>query len=386
MTFRPARALCARMQSLDAFALAALARLDAQSLRRSLKPTVRTGGVEVVRGGRRLVSFSCNDYFGLAHDARLKAAATDAIERFGTGAAASRLVTGDHPLAGQLEAALAAHWSKPAARLFGSGYLANIAIAPALMGAEDLILLDELSHACMLGGAKLSGARTLRFRHNDAGQLAELLAAERPGARRCLVMTERVFSMDGDRAPLALMAPLAVAHDAWLMVDNAHDLGIEPGVPAPLEMGTLSKGLGSYGGYLAASAPVVELMTSRARGFVYSTGLPPASVAAALAAVEVLEAEPWRRERPLQLARRFALGAGLPEAESAIVPLIVGEAERALRLSAALEAEGYLAVAIRPPTVPPGQARLRFAFSAAHGEADVDRLAALVAEMRAPVA
>ena len=384
MTSRAARALCGGMQSLDAFARDTLARLDAQSLRRSLKPTERTGGVQVIRGGRRLISFSCNDYFGLAQDARLKAAAIAAIKRFGTGAAASRLVTGDHPLAGELEARLAAHWGQPAARLFGSGYLANIAIVPALVGPEDLILLDELSHACMLGGAKLSGARTIRFRHNDAAHLAELLATERPAARRCLVMTERVFSMDGDLAPLQRIAPMAEAHDAWLMVDNAHDLGVAAGVAAPLEMGTLSKGLGSYGGYLAAAEPVVELMTSRARGFIYSTGLPPASVAAALAALDVLEAEPWRREQPLRLAQRFARLAGLPEATSAIVPLIVGEAERALRLSAALEREGYLAVAIRPPTVPPGQARLRFAFSAAHDEADVDRLAGLVAEMKAP--
>ena len=367
------------MDSLDTFASETLARLDARSLRRRLTPTERIGGVVVLRGGRRLVSFSCNDYFGLATDQRVKAAAIAAIEQYGAGASASRLVTGDHPLGARLEARLASHAAKPAARLFGSGYLANIAIAPTLVGEADLILLDELSHACMIGGAKLAGARTLRFRHNDTEHLADLLANERANARHCLIMTERVFSMDGDAAPIAEIAGIAAAYDAWVFADAAHALEA-PAHAATLEMGTLSKGLGSYGGYLAASQPVIDLMTSRARGFVYSTGLPPSPVAAALAALDVLEAEPWRRTRPLALARRFSQAMGLPEAQSAIVPLVVGDADRALQLSAALEAEGYLAVAIRPPTVPPGKARLRFTFSAAHDQADVDRLAGVVTE------
>lgn len=375
------------MDSLDAFACEHLERLEARSLRRSLTPTERTGGAFVVRAGRRLVSFSCNDYFGLAHDRRVKAAAVAAVERFGAGAAASRLVTGSHPMAQALEARLAAAKHKPAALLFGSGYLANLSIPPALVADGDLILLDELSHACMLGGAKLSSARQLRFRHNDFAHLRELLVRERPAARRCLIMTERVFSMDGDRAPVGPIRELAQIHDAWLMVDDAHGLGlVDDDVHAPLEMGTLSKGLGSYGGYLAASAPVIELLTSRARGFVYSTGLPPASAAAALAALDVLDAEPWRLTRPLELARRFTSALGLPPAQSAIVPLMVGEAERALRLSADLEAHGLLVVAIRPPTVPAGKARLRFAFSAAHTDADVEHLTVAVAGIAAAVA
>jgi 8-amino-7-oxononanoate synthase len=370
------------MESLDAFALGALARLDAQALRRRLAPTERTLGVTVIRGGQRLISFSCNDYLGLAQDARVKAAAIAAVERYGAGAGASRLVTGDHPLLGELEARLAAHKRKGAALVFGSGYLANLAIPPALTGEGDLILLDALSHACMLAGAKLSGARAIRFPHNDLQHLKTLLETERLAARRCLILTERVFSMDGDRAPVAALAALAERHDAWLMVDDAHGLGlIEGDASAPLEMGTLSKALGGYGGYLAASEPVIELLKSRARSFVYTTGLPPASAGAALAALDILEAEPERRERPLMLARQFTKAAGLPLAESAIVPLIVGEAERALRLSAALQADGFLVVAIRPPTVPPGRARLRFAFSAAHGEAEVDRLAAAVTRL-----
>jgi len=375
------------MDSLDAFAADALDRLEAQALRRRLTPTERCGGAQVIRGGRRLISFSCNDYLGLAQDPRVKAAAIAAVQRYGAGAGASRLVTGDYPLVEALEARLAAYKGKAAALVFGSGYLANIAIPAALTKAGDLILVDDLSHACILAGAKLSDATTLRFRHNDLEHLASLLETERPSAHRCLIITERVFSMDGDRAPMAALAGLAQDHDAWLMADDAHGLGvIQDDASAALEMGTLSKALGSYGGYLAASAPVIEFLKSRARSFVYTTALPPASAGAALAALDILEREPERRARPLMLARRFARAAGLPPAESSIVPLVVGDAERALRLSAELEANGFLVVAIRPPTVPPGRARLRFTFSAAHAEADVDRLAISVARLLETIA
>ena len=375
------------MNSLDAFATRALTRLEEQALRRRLTPTERTGGVQVVRKGRQLVSFSCNDYLGLAQDPRVKAAATAAVERYGTSAGASRLVTGDHPLLGALEARLAAYKKKPAALVFGSGYLANVAIPPALTSEGDLILLDELSHACMFAGAKLSGARMIRFGHNDLDHLENLLETERTAAGHCLILTERVFSMDGDRAPIEAMSALAARHDAWLMADDAHGLGVvDDPARAALEMGTLSKALGSYGGYLAASEPVIELLQSRARSFVYTTGLPPASAGAALAALDILAAEPERRARPLALAQRFTRATGLPDAESAIVPLIVGEAKRALALSAQLENEGFLVVAIRPPTVPPGAARLRFAFSAAHTEAEIDRLAEAVVRVAEPVA
>jgi 8-amino-7-oxononanoate synthase len=364
------------MDSLDAFAADALDRLGAEDLRRSLTPTRRTGGARVVRNGKALISFSCNDYLGLAQDPRVKAAAVAAVEQYGAGSGASRLVTGDYPLVEALETRLARHKGKSAALVFGSGYLANIAILPALARAGDLILVDELSHACLLAGAKLSDARTLRFRHNDPEHLAALLLAERRQAKHCLIITERVFSMDGDRAPMAALARLAEQYEAWLMVDDAHGLGLVRGdPPAALEMGTLSKALGSYGGYLAASDAVIDYLKSRARSFIYTTALPPASAGAALAALDILEAEPERCARPLVLARRFTRAVGLPPAESAIVPVIVGTAARALAFSAALESEGFLVVAIRPPTVPQGRSRLRFTFSAAHSEGDVDRLA-----------
>ncbi len=362
--------------SLDLFAQDKLAALEQSALRRTLVATERGADGDVLRDGRRLVSFSCNDYLGLAQHPRVKQAAIAAIERYGAGAAASRLVTGDHPLLQELEARLARHKRKPAALVFGSGYLANIGIPGALVGKGDLILLDELSHASMRSGAALSGARVVPFRHNDTRHVAQLLAEIRPSMRRALVMTERVFSMDGDRSPLLEIAHLAAEANAWLMADDAHGFGVlADDAAAPLDMGTLSKALGSYGGYLCASEPVIELLKARARSFVYTTGLPPASAAAALAALDIIEEEPARCARPLLLANRFAEAVGLPPPASPIVPVIVGAPERALDLSKALERAGFLVVAIRPPTVPDGTARLRFTFSAAHDEAQVDALA-----------
>jgi 8-amino-7-oxononanoate synthase len=363
------------MHSLDEFARTKLAALEAQSLRRELIATDRISASEVMRAGRRLVSFSCNDYLGLAQDPRVKAAAAAAIARYGAGAGASRLVSGNHPLLQQLEVRLARRKRKPAALVFGSGYLTNIGLPGALAGTGDLILIDELAHASMHAGARLSGARVLTFRHNDRQHLADLLGRERPAAHRVLILTERIFSMDGDKAPLPDMVQIAERNDAWVLADDAHGLGVaEHDGNVPLDMGTLSKALGSYGGYVCASEPVIALLHSRARSFVYSTGLPPASAAAALAALDILDAEPERCARPRGLARRFAQALHLPDPASAIVPLIVGEAEQTLALSAALERAGFLVVAIRPPTVPAGSARLRFTFSAAHSDAQVDAL------------
>lgn len=371
--------------SLDAFARQALDDLDARALRRRLIDTARGPGPIAHREGRTLVSFSCNDYLGLSDDPRVIAAGQEALARYGAGAGASRLVTGNHPVLAALEARLAAHKGKDAALVFGSGYMANLGIVPALAGPRDLVLVDALGHSCLFAGAQVSGATMLRFRHNDVGHLRDILAARRARHGRALILTERVFSMDGDRAPLDAILEVAAAHDAWTLVDDAHGLGVvEAGARAPLEMGTLSKTLGSYGGYLCASREVIDLMTSRARSFVYTTGLPPASAAAALRALEIVEADPERAARPLALARRFTMRLGLPAAASPIVPVLVGAAEAALALSAALEARGYLVVAIRPPTVPAGTARLRVAFSAAHETAQVDGLAdALTDALRA---
>ncbi len=366
------------MGTLDTFAAAKLAELDDRRTRRVITETLREGGVFATRGGRRLVSFCCNDYLNLTDHPRVKQAAIDAITHYGAGAGASRLVTGNHPLYTQLESRLAAYKGGEDALVFGSGYLANIGIVPALVGAGDLILIDALAHACLCAGARLSGAAVSAFRHNDLDHLAELLAAERGAHRHCLILTYKVFSMDGDLAPIAEIAALAGAHDAWLMADDAHGVGVSPPLDpglVPLRMGTLSKALGSYGGYLCASAPVIDLMRSRARPLIYTTGLPPAAVAAAIAALDIIIAEPERAALPLAKARLFAAVLGLPVPDSQIVPLIIGESGAALDASHRLADAGFLVTAIRPPTVPEGTARLRCTFTAGHSDDQVLGLA-----------
>jgi 8-amino-7-oxononanoate synthase len=368
------------MPPLDEFAAQKLAALEQASLRRRLVATARTDGIRVERGGGRLLSFSCNDYLGLTQHPALKAAAIAAIERYGVGAGASRLVTGDHPLYAELETRLARFKRAEAACVFGSGYLANAGIAQALVGRDDLILIDELAHSSLWAGARASRATVYAFRHNDVRHLSALLGEYRARHRHALIATESVFSMDGDRAPLDEFADLAKDHDAWLMVDDAHDVGVHSSRRAdvPLRIGTLSKALGGYGGYLCASAPVIDLMRNRARTLIYSTGLPPAVIAAAIAALDLIEQQPDLAALPLRKARAFTRAAGLPDAESAIVPVVVGEAGAALEASRQLEEEGFLVVAIRPPTVPEGTARLRLAFSALHPDAEIDRLARAV--------
>lgn len=380
--------------SLTAFAQAKLAGLEARSLRRTLVPTHRIDGLWVERNGRRLLSFSCNDYLNLSHHPAVKAAAIAAVEEHGAGAGASRLVTGDHPIFTELEARLAALKGAEAACVFGSGYLANSGIIPTVVGQGDLILVDDLAHACIWSGAQLSGGRVIAFRHNDTEDLAAKLATHRPDAGRALIATDGVFSMDGDLAPLDEISRLAQAHDAWLLVDDAHGLGVVgegrgaaamfPGAKVDLAMGTFSKALGGYGAYVCASAPVIDLLKTRARTLVYTTGLPPANAAAALAALDVIAAEPELVAAPLAKARRFTRALNLPEAQSAVVPILLGEADRTLAAARELEAQGFLAVAIRPPTVPEGTARLRLAFTAGHPDAEIDRLAAAVRPLMNP--
>ncbi|HEU5275759.1 MAG TPA: 8-amino-7-oxononanoate synthase [Xanthobacteraceae bacterium] len=376
------------MDSLDRFAAAKLAALDRGGLRRNLAETAR-GALAVERGGRRLLSFSCNDYLNLTQHPAIKAAAVAAIERYGLGSGSSRLVTGNHPLYAGLEARLARLKGTEAACVFGSGFLANTGIIPALIGPDDLVLLDELSHACLWAGARLSRATVLAFRHNDVGHAEELLRAHRAHHPRVLLATDGVFSMDGDLAPLVELGHLARRYDAWLLSDDAHGIGVVGGgrgstfagarpADVPLQMGTLSKAIGAYGGYLCASRAVIELMHNRARTLIYSTGLPPSVVAAALAALDLIERDPAYAALPLAKAKTFTRRAGLAEAQSPIVPIVLGSAQAALAASRRLEGEGFLAVAIRPPTVPEGTARLRLAFTAAHPDEAIARLADLV--------
>jgi 8-amino-7-oxononanoate synthase len=380
------------MRSLDEFAGEKLKALDQAQLRRMLVVTARAG-TWAERDGRRLISFSCNDYLNLSQHPDVIAAAIDATARYGVGAGASRLVTGNHPLYEALEARLARLKGAEAACVFGSGYLANAGIIPALAGPDDLILLDEFSHACIHAGAKLSGAATRIYRHCDLAHAEQLLVAHRTGKKRALIATDGVFSMDGDLAPLVALSKLAQRFDAWLLSDDAHGLGVVGGgrgssfanggaqdasFEVPLQMGTLSKAIGAYGGYLCASRAVIDLIRTRARTFIYSTGLPPGVVAAATAALNVIESDPAYAAEPLRKARLFTRALNLPEAQSAIVPVIVGDTDAVMKASDLLRGEGFLVVAIRPPTVPAGTARLRFAFTAQHPDVDIERLADVV--------
>ena len=364
------------MSSLDRLichAEARLERLRAAGQHRVLKPTHRMAANQASRNGRRLISFCDNDYLSLSCDPRLAEAACDAARQYGTGAGASRLVTGNAVLNSVLEQQLAAMKGLEACLVFGSGYLANVGTIPALVGQGDTILMDELSHACMHAGARLSGAEVRVFRHNDVDHAGALM---REAQGEVLVLTETVFSMDGDLAPLGALADLCEARGAWLMTDDAHGLGVvEQSNPAPIQMGTLSKAAGAYGGYVCAPGPVIDMLTSRARSLVYTTGLPPPVLGAAIAALDIMKNEPGRAARALDNAKVFCALMDLPAPRSVIVPVIIGEEARAMAISAALEEKGYLVTAIRPPTVPEGTSRLRITFATDHDEADVRGLA-----------
>ncbi len=377
------------MSSLDQFAQAKLDDLQRRHLRRALAETVREDGIWVERDGRRLLSFSCNDYLNLTQHPAIKQAAEAAIEQYGAGSGASRLVTGNHPLYAQLEARLARIKQTQAAVVFGSGYLANAGIIPVLIGRDGLVLVDELSHACLFAGAQLSHGTVITFRHNDVGHARELLSEHRAEHDHALIVTDGVFSMDGDLAPLAELLALANEHDAWLMSDDAHGLGVVGGgrgssfagnthIPIPLQMGTLSKAVGAYGGYLCASeAGDRSDPQSRAHVDLFDR---------AAAIMRGRRHRRARHDRARAGLRRPAgakgqgvhEAAGLPDAQSPIVPVIIGEEEATLAASRLLADEGYLAAAIRPPTVPAGTARLRLTFTAQHPDDQIARLAGLV--------
>jgi len=380
--------------SLQRFAADKLASLEIRNLRRTLQATARTDGARAVRGPHEFVSFACNDYLGLSQHPDVIEASCRATKKFGAGAGASRHVTGNHPLYAPLERHLADIKGTEDAVVFGSGYLANVGAIPALVGPDDLIVMDEHCHSCLFAGAALARSHVIKFAHNDSAHADELLANLRGRHRYCLLLTEGVFSMDGDRAPLPALAASAQRHDAWLMTDDAHGLGVVGdgrgsglvdgvALDIPLQMGTLSKAVGAYGGYICTSRAVADLLRNRVRSLIYTTGLPPGVVAAATKALQIIATDQALVAKPLTNAAAFALALKLPKPDSAIIPIVLETPERALRASTALEALGFLVVPIRPPTVPEGTARLRVTFSAAHTAADVDGLATALAAVLA---
>ena len=375
------------MAGADEIARAELDALRARGLLRSLEPLRTPPGAEIeLRPGERLINFSSNDYLGLASDARIAEALAVGTRTWGAGAGASRLVCGDFLPQHELEAELARFASSEAALLFGSGYAANCGILPSFAGPEDLILSDALNHASIIDGCRLSRARVEVYPHGDVGAVEKALRAP---ARRKIVVTDAVFSMDGDRAPLRELAALCSAAGALLIVDEAHATGVigprgaglaaELGVAADVRMATLSKAFGVAGAYVAASRAVCDLLLNRARPLIFSTALPPALACAARASLEILAGSEGdaRRSRLWSNVRRFAAGlreAGLPAREdSAIFPVVTGTPDRALAMAAHLRELGILAKPIRPPTVPQGTSRIRFAVTSAHTVEHIDR-------------
>jgi len=356
--------------------LGELDRFERTGLRRHLRRCENTGAW-VTRGARRLLNLASNDYLGLANHPRVIAAAQEALRRYGAGATASRHVCGHLPIHADLERRLAEFKRTEAAVVYSSGYATNVGLLTSLCSPGDLVVVDRLAHASLLDGVRLSGATWHRFRHNDPDHADRLL--RQPARRRCIV-TESVFSMDGDLAPLEELLRLAREHGAALIVDEAHATGVygSGGVGRSCElnadggllipMGTLSKALASQGGFVAGPGWLRDWLVQTSRSLIYSTGLHPAAAGAALGALEILREEPGRGARLRERARQFRRqlrSAGLPveDSDSPIVPLVVGDNTRACTLAAALEHEGLLVVAIRPPSVPPQTARLRVSLS-----------------------
>lgn len=365
------------MPLLANFAQQNLEKASTQNRLRTLKTSAREEGIYVRRNGKKLISFSCNDYLGLSQHVDVKKAAIEATEKYGTGSGASRLVTGNNPLYSELENLLAKAKGTEAALVFGSGYLANIGVIPAIVGKGDLIVADKLVHASIIDGCILSGAKLLRFAHNDVDSCAKLLAKNRSEYKNCLIVTDNIFSMDGDIAPVDELYTLANNYDAWLMTDDAHGLGVistNHTHKPHIQMGTLSKAIGSYGGYVCADKIVIDYLIGAARSHVYSTALPPATIASSIAALKIIASNKELCAKPLKNALLFTKLMGLKNAQSPIVPFIIGDELKTTLFAAELEEQGFLVAAIRPPTVMPGTARLRFAFSALHKVVDIERL------------
>jgi 8-amino-7-oxononanoate synthase len=373
-----------------------LQRLRAQQLYRTRRVLDSPQGAEVRVDGETLLSFCSNDYLGLANDARVIAAFRRGAESYGAGSGASHLVTGHSVAHHALEEELAAFVGAERALLFSTGYMANLGVVSALLDRHGTVFEDKLNHASLIDAARLSGAQVKRHAHGDLARLEVLLNA---AEGKKLILTDGVFSMDGDVADVARLAGLAQRHAAWLLVDDAHGLGVlgahgcgtlehfglQPRAPVIL-LGTLGKAFGTFGAFIAGNEELIEYLIQRARPYIYTTALPPAVAEATRASLHIVQEEGWRREvlgaRIAQFRSGAAqLGLQLPDSPTPIQALILGSAPAAVAASEALHARGILVAAIRPPTVPAGSARLRITFSAQHSAQQVDRLLAALAEL-----
>ena len=370
-----------------------LEKIENEGLMRSLRTVVQTGGV-LHEGGKRVLNFSSNDYLDLANDAQVRRAASDAAMQYGGGSTASRLMSGNIELFNRLETELAGLCGTEDALLFGSGFLGNLGVLGALAQRQDAIFSDRLNHASLIDGMLLSSAKCIRYRHNDMAQLEQLLREKVPAGGMPIIVSDTVFSMDGDIAPVDDLVELSRKYHAALIVDEAHAIGIfgggggvlcERGLTgqADLVMGTLSKALGSYGGFGAGSSLLKRYLINRARTFIFSTGLPPAALAAGIKSIEIIRE---RKNIGAELLRRTRFFVGLLEergfscqpSASQIVPIMIGDNNKALEAAETLRGRGILATAIRPPTVPVGTARLRLSVTLAHGEDDLRAAADII--------
>ena len=365
-----------------------------QGLERAARCFPQAGGVIKI-DGREVLNFSSNDYLDLGRHPHVMDRAREALDQYGIGSGASRLVTGTLPIHEELEARLAGEKGYEAALVFGSGYMANAGTIPVLAGREDLIFADKLVHASMIDACRLSGAKLLRWAHNDVQALEQRLEQHADCKARKLIIAESVYSMDGDIAPLREITALAEQYDAMVMIDEAHstgtfgpggaglirELGLEERVT--VSMGTMSKAMAGYGGFIACSSNLRKLLVNSARAFIYTTAPPPAVIGAALGALDVLEASP-RLGNILQANAAFFRGllheAGLEtlNSQSQIIPIVIGDNEKAVAISQRLREQGIIAAAIRPPTVPAGSARLRISITLAHLVDDLERAAELI--------
>ncbi len=382
--------------SLDAALASALDLRRQQNLYRERAVVDSPQQVALQKNKRALVSFCSNDYLGLANHPKVIEAFTRAAANYGVGSGASHLVCGHSAEHHALEEELADFLGRPRVLLFSTGYMANLGVINALVGRDDHVLEDRLNHASLLDGALLSSAKFTRFKHNDIQHLSQLLTQSR--ARRKLIPVDGVFSMDGDFADLPALAALAKKHNAWLMVDDAHGLGCvgEHGrgsvehfalsnEDVPIVVGTLGKAFGTFGAFVAGSDALIETLIQFSRTYIYTTALPPAVAAATRASLAIIQNEPERREKLNVLIDKFRegcaeLGVSLMPSTTAIQPVVLGDAAKALAVSQALERRGFWVSAIRPPTVPQGSARLRFTLSSEHSHTQVDALLQALAE------
>ena len=385
---------------MDEALTAALEERRAQSLYRSRRVSEGPQGATLNVDGRELVNFCSNDYLGLANHPDVISALRQGAEKYGVGSGASHLINGHSSAHHALEEELADFVGRPRALLFSTGYMANLGVLTALVGSGDVVMQDRLNHASLIDAGLLSGARCQRYLHADTkslqGHLVKLRAKQEDNQKdgRRLIVTDGVFSMDGDLAPLPELANIAKQQDAWLMVDDAHGLGVlgESGrgtvnhfqlnnKQVPILMGTLGKAFGTFGAFVAGSEALIDTLIQQARSYIYTTALPPAVAVATQVSLQLLQKENWRREKLNELVKRFRAGAAelglcLMESTTPIQPVLLGSVETTLAVSETLYKQGLFVSAIRPPTVPEGSARLRITFSASHTEEQVDQLLA----------